>query len=242
MPKSFLIAGHTQGKGEGAQNLQSKETENQIARSLLLQAFPEIQKEVFTDLCPFDLSLEEKIAWVNKKAGVDDVVISCHLDSSSKRQEKGAMCYYYGGSKASKNKAQKLLDEYCEKTGLKNNGVRPDTASRFQRLGIIRDTKGWAFLLELGSINNDLEVVKERGSKSLLSGIKAVLEIKKTEDEPFSDVSKKHPYFSAAHWAKKQGVAKGYGDCRLGIDETLSVGRFLAFLKNYDQSEKIKDS
>ena len=67
MPKLYLIAGHTQGKGEGAQNLQTKETENQVIRELLLQIFPKIQKELFTDLCPFDLTLEEKTAWINAR-------------------------------------------------------------------------------------------------------------------------------------------------------------------------------
>ena len=38
-PKLYLIAGHTQGKGEGAQNLQTKETENMVARDLLLDIF-----------------------------------------------------------------------------------------------------------------------------------------------------------------------------------------------------------
>ena len=233
MSKLYLIAGHTQGKGEGAQNLQTKETENMVARDLLLQVFPEMQKELFTDLCPFDLTLKEKISWINKKAGSDDLVLSCHLNSSSKRTEKGAMIFYYGGSQKSKEIAEKLLDAYCRATGIKNAGVFPDTSSRFGRLGIVRDTRGWAFLLELGSINNDLETVKSEGKKGLLSGIKAVLG--KTEDKPFVDVDRSHPYFSAADWAKKRGVASGYGDGRLGVDEPLTVGRFLAFLRKYDK-------
>lgn len=180
MSKLYLIAGHTQGRGEGAKNLQTGETENMIARDLLLQIFPEMRKELFTDLCPFDFMPEEKVAWINKKAGSDDLVFSCHLNSSSKRTEKGAMIFYYGGSQKSKEMAQKFLEAYCKATGLKNAGVYPDTSSRFGRLGIVRDTRGWAFLLELGSINKDLETVKEKGAKGLLAGIKAVLE--KAED------------------------------------------------------------
>lgn len=233
MPKLYLIAGHTQGKGEGAQNLQTKETENAIVRNLLLQIFPDVQKELFTDLCPFDLTLEEKISWVNKKAGSDDLVLSCHLNSTTKRTEKGAMIFYYDGSQKSKEIAEKILEAYCRATGIKNAGVHPDTSSRFNRLGIVRDTRGWAFLLELGSINNDLETVKKKSTKGLLAGIKAVLG--KAEDKPFVDVDRTHPYFSAADWAKKRGVASGYGDGRLGINEPLTVGRFLAFLKKYDK-------
>jgi len=144
------------------------------------------------------------------------------------------MCYYYGGSEESKQKAQKLLDKYCAKTGLKNNGVRPDTASRFKRLGIIRDTKGWAFLLELGSINNDLKVVKKKGADALFSAISELFGIKE-ENRIFSDVDRNHPYREAIVWAKEKGIASGYEDGRLGADENLQVGRFLAFLQKYDK-------
>jgi len=237
MPKLYLIAGHTQGKDEGAQNLQTKETENLIARDLLLQVLPEIQKEVFTDICPFDLTLEEQISWVNKKAGSDDLVLCCHLNSSPNRTEKGAMCFYYGGSQKSKEMAEKILDAYCRAIGIQNAGVHADTSSRFGRLGIVRDTRGWAFLIELGSINNDLKIVKTNGVKGLLAGIRVILG--KAEDLPFTDVDRTHPYFSAVDWAKKQGLASGFSDGRLGVDESLSVGRFLAFLRKYDDLRKM---
>ena len=233
MPKLYLIAGHTQGKGEGAQNLKTKETENVIARDLLLKVFSEIQGEIFTDICPFDLTLKEKTGWINKKAGSDDLVLSCHLNSSPKRTEKGAMIFYYGGSQKSKEMAEKILDSYCRATGIKNTGVHPDTSSRFGRLGIVRDTRGWTFLLELGSINNDLETVKKNGVKGILAGLRAISG--KAEDLPFADVDRSHPYFSAADWAKKRGIATGYGDGKLGVDEPLTVGRFLAFLRKYDK-------
>lgn len=236
-PKLYLIAGHTQGKDEGAKNLKIGETENGITRDILLKTFPKIRRDVFTDLCPFDLTLEEKTSWINKKAGSDDLVLSCHLNSSSKRAEKGAMCFYYGGSQKSKEMAEKLLDCYCRTTGIDNAGVHSDTSSRFGRLGIVRDTRGWAFLLEMGSINNDLETVEAKGVEGLLSGIRAILE--KAEDKPFVDVARSHPYFSAADWAKKRGVASGYRDGRLGINESLTVGRFLEFLRKYEKNSKI---
>jgi N-acetylmuramoyl-L-alanine amidase len=237
MPKLYLIAGHAQGKDEGAQNLKTKETENLIARDLILQVFPQVRDAVFTDICPFDLKLEEQTSWVNKRAGSDDVVLCCHLNSSPYRTETGAMCFYYGGSQKSKEMAEKLLDAYCRSTGLKNAGVHPDTSSRFGRLGIVRDTRGWAFLIELGSINNDLETVKTKSVAGLLAGIQAILG--KAEDKPFADVDRTHPYFSAVDWAKKRGVAEGYGDGRLGVDETLTVGRFLGFLRKYDDIQKM---
>lgn len=147
------------------------------------------------------------------------------------------MCFFYGGSQKSKEMAEKLLDAYCRETGITNSGVHPDTSSRFKRLGIVRDTRGWAFLLEMGSINNDLETVKAKGVEGLLAGIGAVLG--KAEEKPFSDVDRSHPYFAAADWTKKQGVVSGYRDGRLGIDEPLTVGRFLEFLRKYAKTQKI---
>ncbi len=239
MPKLYLIAGHTQDKGEGAQNLKTGETENDITTQLLLRVFARIKKHVFTDLCPFDLTLAQKTAWINKRASDDDFVVSCHLNSSPQRKEKGAMCFFYGGSESSKRKSKRFLDKYCEVIGLENDGVVADTKSRFGRLGIVRDTKGWAFLLEMGSINNDLDVVKEKGEEALYQALLALLKIEVKEEEPkeekpFDDVDKNHPYFEDIKWAKEKGIAEGYEKKVLGVDDNLTVGRFLAFLKKYD--------
>jgi len=249
MPKLYLIAGHTQGKDEGAQNLTTKETENLIARNILLQVFPQIKSKIFTDLSPFDLTLEEQIKWVNKRAGEDDIVVCCHLNSSPQRKETGALCYYYGGSDASKNRADKFLKAYCQVIGLRNAGLLPDTASRFGRLGIIRDTKGWSFLLEMGSINNDVEVVKAKGVAALLNALQVLIGLDQPfqdesqapdQNQPdthiFKDVDASHPFYDAVKWAKDRGIAAGNPDGTLGVDEPLKVGRFLKFLQKYDNT------
>lgn len=249
MPKLYLIAGHTQGKDEGAQNLQTKETENLIARNLMLQVFPKIKEQIFTDLCPFDLTLIEQIKWINKRASDNDFVVSFHLNSSPARKETGALCYYYGGSDESKAMADKFLKAYVEEIGLRNAGLLPDTQSNYGRLGAIRDTKGWAFLLEMGSINNDSEVVKAKGADAIVKALQVLLGLQGAPaqpsqpqpqptqpqtSQPFTDVPPNHPDFEAAKWAKEKGIATGYQDGRLGIDEPLKVGRFLSFLKKYD--------
>ena len=232
--KLYLIAGHAQGKSEGARNLQTNETENMITREIILKVLPQIKKHIFTDICPFDLNLREKIKWINNRASDEDVLISLHLNSSSYRKETGTMCFYYGGSIKSKEMCQKFFNAYQKKIGLKNCGIIPDTSSKHGRIGVVRDTKGWSFLLEMGSINNDIEVVKHKGSQALLKGLKALLNIK---EKPFTDVDESHPYFSATKWAKEKGVASGYRDGHLGVEENLKVGRFLAFLKKYDEAK-----
>ncbi|MBI2550873.1 N-acetylmuramoyl-L-alanine amidase [Candidatus Uhrbacteria bacterium] len=237
MPKLYLIAGHTQGKDEGAQNLKTKETENLIARNILLQVFPKIKEQIFTDLCPFDLTLDEQTKWINKRASENDYVVCCHLNSSPERKETGALCFYYGGSEESKEKADKFLKTYCQEIGLRNAGLLADTQSRFGRLGIVRDTKGWSFLLEMGSINNDVETVKVKGAQALIKALQTLVGFSDAPvavNQLFADVPAIHPDFEAVKWAKEKGVAAGYPDGRLGVDEPLKVGRFLSFLKKYD--------
>lgn len=241
MPKLYLIAGHSQGKDEGAQNLKTKETENLIARNILLQVFPKIKDQIFTDLCPFDLTLDEQTKWINKRASENDYVVCCHLNSSPERKETGALCFYYGGSEESKEKADKFLKAYCQEIGLRNAGLLADTQSRFGRLGIVRDTKGWAFLLEMGSINNDVETVKAKGAQALIKALQTLVGVSDAPvaaNQPFVDVPATHPDFEAVKWAKDKGVATGYPDGRLGVDEPLKVGRFLSFLKKYDNLPK----
>ena len=185
MAKLFLIQGHTNGKkykDKGACN-EAGVCESDITRPIVLSVGYELQNHIYTDTLDFSLSLSEKIQSLNKETNKDDIIIELHLDSSSSRKEKGAMCYYYGGSDTSKHKAQAIIDTYCEYTGIKNNGVRPDTSSPHGRLGIIRDTKAMAFILELGSINNDVKVVKEHGAEGVILAIKRLFGIQVQETE-----------------------------------------------------------
>ena len=137
--------------------------------------------------------------------------------------------------------ADKFLKSYVQAIGLRNAGLLADTQSRFGRLGIVRDTKGWAFLLEMGSINNDVETVKTKGAEALIKALKTLVGLSDAPvaaNQLFADVPATHPDFEAVKWAKDKGVMKGYPDGRLGVDEPLKVGRFLTALKNYDQAKQ----
>ncbi len=179
MKKIVLIAGHTQGAGEGAQNQVTKETENMITRDFLPKIAEKLKQklggkyEVMT--LPVTMTLDQKVVWTNKNLTPDDYVLELHLDSSGPRKETGALVYYYGGSEDSKTLAKKLLDAYLLSVKVKNNGLRADTQSRFGQLGIIRNTTGWALLIELGSINNDLEQVKANAVQGVVNGVLAML-------------------------------------------------------------------
>jgi N-acetylmuramoyl-L-alanine amidase len=172
--KIILLAGHTNKLDKGATNLKTKENENGVVCFVISSVLEELKRITEVVICPFEFSLVQKIKWVNSIAKKEDVVLELHLNSSPKRKEEGAMCYYYGGSRGSMMKALKLIDSYCKSSGIKNCGILPDTSSRFGRLGIIRDTIGWSFLLELGSINNDVAKVTSKGGRGLIEAIKTI--------------------------------------------------------------------
>ena len=56
--------------------------------------------------------------------------------------------------------AKTLIDKYCDITGYKNRGAKPDTSTRHGRLGWIRDTKPWATLIECCFIDNKDDMKK----------------------------------------------------------------------------------
>lgn len=103
----------------------------------------------------------------------------------------------------------------------------------------------------MGSINNDVETVKSKGAFALLKALQALIapsqpakDQSQTSDpsQPdthiFKDVDISHPFYDAVKWAKDKGIAAGNTDGTLGVDEPLKVGRFLTFLKKYDQTKQ----
>lgn len=99
---------------------------------------------------PNGLNLTQRIAWTNKVAATQkvDYCIEYHMDAGA-ATARGCMSYYYGGSKVSQDAATKFINRYAENAYMENDGVRPDTVSRFGSLGRIRQTKPLALLVEL---------------------------------------------------------------------------------------------
>jgi N-acetylmuramoyl-L-alanine amidase len=84
----------------------------------------------------------------------------------------GAAGYYYGGSELSEELAHMIVDSVSIAAGLRYRWLKPDTSSRFGRLGIIRDTKPLSMLLEMGSLGPDLGLLKSRtGQERIANGI-----------------------------------------------------------------------
>jgi hypothetical protein len=110
-------------------------------------------------LVPRTLKLPFRISWLNERTKPGDVIIELHMDSG---KSDGAMLFYLTESDPAEQLGCQLLAKYCEVTGIRNRGVKGDTASRHGRLGIVRDTRAMAFLIELGFLTDQLELEKMR--------------------------------------------------------------------------------
>ena len=161
-PKLYLIAYHTWAKTRVRRTFKPKKPESDRPLDLLCR-FSRRWGTAFCRHLPPDLTLEEKISWINKRRGRTTLSPSCHSTRPLEKDRKGALIYYYGGSQRAKRWPKSSMPTaaywHCQR------GVQPDTASRFERLGIVRYLR-LGVLLELGSINNDLPTVKANGVKA----------------------------------------------------------------------------
>ena len=124
-------------------------------------------------VCPFSYNLQGKIRWINSISsnGLSDILLSVHLNSVLNPQANGTEVFYFGGDLKSKAKARQLCNSVSDTLCTTNRGEKPDTHSQHSSLGIIRQTTPWAFLLEMGFINNkyDMEKVRAKGVQALVN-------------------------------------------------------------------------
>lgn len=159
---------------------------------------------------PINIKLTPRIAWINARAKPTDKMIEIHMDSGNANSS-GAMAYFYGGNGESKEQANEILNVYCAVTGIPNAQEKPDTQSRFKRLGIIRDTKCWAWLLEMGFITNpnELNVMRAKAASGVVAALFAmndIIPILKNSSVPVNPVSNwAQP---AVERAKKKGISE----------------------------------
>lgn len=120
---------------------------------------------------PVWLSLVDRIAWINARCQADDVCVELHMNAGGGR---GVETFYFAWSNYAKAKANTYNNNLCSILGLRNRGVKPDTATRFWRLWFVRDTKPLALLLELWFIDNTYDRMRviERGSHAVANALK----------------------------------------------------------------------
>lgn len=123
---------------------------------------------------PFTYNLLEKIRYVNANLKSRfDLAIDIHLNSSTNLEATGCEIWYFGGDKNSKAKAEKMSRVLSTTLRLQNDGAKPDTSNRLKRLGFVRDTHCWAFLIEMGYISNikDVKNIRAFGAQAIIDAI-----------------------------------------------------------------------
>ena len=127
---------------------------------------------------PHHYDLKQKIDWINKNSTKNDILLSVHLNSSVYKNATGSEIWYYGGSRESRLKGLELARLQAKTLLLKNRGAKADTTNRHGRLGIIRDTRPWAFLTELGFMSNpeDLKKIRSYGTSAIIELSKHLLD------------------------------------------------------------------
>lgn len=164
------------------------------------ELIPELERQGFkVKYVPDELNLTKSIDWVNERTSQinDGLALSVHFNASEIDDEsEGAETYYYGKSKPSKAIAQKLIDEYCKETDLKNRGAKSDIKTRWHQLGWIRKTNVWATLIECGFMDNTNDMNKIIGhfdiiARGIAKGVCAIYGITYKEPEPSSETNEK---------------------------------------------------
>jgi len=157
----YIVAGHGAGDPGAVAN---RTTEADVAERITSQLIKKYPKQLAR--VPSGKTLRNKIRWINSNLSSNDKLISLHMNAAGSDQAHGAEIYYYGGDEQSKDEATRMLGVYCKETGLWNRGAKTDFSTRHGRLGIVRDTKPWAFLIELSFITNreDLNIALSKGA------------------------------------------------------------------------------
>lgn len=137
-----------------------------VANSLfqLVASLP--NKEYVIILVPENLNLDDRIKWINSRSNSTDVCIELHMNAGGGT---GTEVFAHSWSLKAMSIAANLSTILANSMGLRNRWAKPDTATRFGRLGFIRDTKPMAFLIELGFIDNEVDynAVWTKGATSL---------------------------------------------------------------------------
>lgn len=147
----FCDAGHSLYTDRGV--IHNGIIENDEARKVRDILIPLLEKQFKVYKVPDQFGLQDTVKWVNgvaKKIN-DGLALSIHLNSNG---GEGAECFYHDWSLVSGNMATKLINKYCEVTGLNNRGPKPDRQSAPKALWWIKGTNCWALLLEMCFVDN----------------------------------------------------------------------------------------
>ncbi len=212
MPNLWISAGHS---GPGESGTQGKDGVNE--REVTIAIVNECKKRGMRTV-PF-FALGARIEYANRYIMPEDYLIELHCDAEDKDPGSDCGVFYFDGSEWAKKQGDVTGRYWKDLFGHDRYWVRPDTSARQGRLGIIRDTRCPAWLLEMIDIS-DIEkrdkIVKE-GAVALqeLENILFPKEPVKTEPSEWASV--------AWEKAQKKGVFNGQDPQGIVTNEMLEI-------------------
>lgn len=105
--------------------------------------------------------LVRRIRWINARYTPGSYLLSIHGNANNNPTARGVATCFYGGSRAAELAATALSKSYAQATGvpLWSGGAFDDRRNRYGRIGMVRDTKPFALLLEAGFVTNKLDML-----------------------------------------------------------------------------------
>ena len=107
-----------------------------------------------------NVQLINRINWINRNSNATDYLLSLHGNGSTNPKARGVYTCYMGGFESMRKSAIALSKSYAHSTGtpLARDGSFDDRSGRFGRIGMVRDTKPLALLIEMGFCSNMLDM------------------------------------------------------------------------------------
>lgn len=152
------------------------------AEKLCLKAQEALKQEgIEVDVCPFNLDLQGKVNYVNKRYEVHDYLVSIHLNAANPHAH-GFELFHYEHAIRGFIFGKKLARMVSERLGMRNRGAKRESLSQHHELKIIRGTVPTAFLFEMGFMTNsgDFDKVKKNGVEAIIDAVKYLLKEKKS--------------------------------------------------------------
>lgn len=134
----------------------------------------------FSQLYPIrvlpEIGLQSLIQHVNRTKKPGEILISLHMNAGPARAAGTEVIISETAPCIRRHQGAALSKVIARELGLRNRGLKLDSETPRQRIGVLRNTYLPAFLVELGFITNpdDVKSVIRYGADAVLAGIEAI--------------------------------------------------------------------
>ncbi len=130
------------------------------------------------DLRSSNMNLINRIRFINSRCKDGDWVLSIHGNAAINPAVRGVTTCYMGGSEYMRQKALGLSRAYAKAAGVPiwGGGAFDDRTGRFGRIGMVRDTRPPALLIEAGFVTNkqDMSIDATTAAKGIAAWFNAL--------------------------------------------------------------------